>query len=432
MSKYYSGLKFINNKTKLNEQNLNKMNNGILKVSEILEALESLFKGKQILLDERYKFLVSDVDIGEGLFELKLKALDNAAGFNVVALESPSKNPTESTIALKCVKEIDYEAGETDADAFCQFVDISCLGPFPGSWDKRGTFEIVLQSRGITKLPPAILAFNNGTAGRVKKLVVYPDATPMEFTADGIKVRKNNNFDNNVTDDDFVLVNLIDMKTKIEKLSAGGAVTEEKPITDFSLYGSDFFVITDEEEEEEVIIPTVLTLKHSWELASSLTDTVGGVVAVSSNCKKESNGINIYYGESNLYMGNVFGLGRRLEVDISSMSKGFDDTVHGRFLMIYEDGTNKSEGLVWRKQTQTWSFYVDGTWSDAISSDPDVFSGKTMKIVSDSNGYLSVYAGDEYVGKSSIKFDSSKTNVCIGGYADSFYSTLVTGVRVYG
>lgn len=148
MSKYYSGLKFVNNKTKLDESNLNKMNNGILKVSEVLEALESLFEGKQILLDERYKFLVSDVDIGDGLFELKLKALDNDAGFNILAVEAPVKNPAESTIALKCVKEIDYEAGETDADAFCQFVDLSCMWPFEGSWDNRGTFEIVLQSRG--------------------------------------------------------------------------------------------------------------------------------------------------------------------------------------------------------------------------------------------------------------------------------------------
>lgn len=100
---------------------------------------------------------------------------------------------------------------------------------------------------GGTKLPPFIVAFNNGTAGRVKKLMIYPDAIPMEFTSAGIKVRKNNNFDNNATDDDFVLIDLIDMKQKIEILSDGGVVTEEKPNTDFSLYDSDFFVITEEE-----------------------------------------------------------------------------------------------------------------------------------------------------------------------------------------
>lgn len=117
--------------------------------------------------------------------------------YNIVELKAPIDNPEESTMCL-----MNWGGGKK------QFVDFSSMVYDP----EDPTVEIVCQTRGGLKLPEFSVRYNDGNgAGRVKKFVVKPDAIPLELTSEGIRVRRNNNFDNSFDDSEFVTVNLADL-----------------------------------------------------------------------------------------------------------------------------------------------------------------------------------------------------------------------------
>lgn len=117
--------------------------------------------------------------------------------YNIVELKAPIDNPEESTMCL-----MNWGGGKK------QFVDFSSMVYDP----EDPTVEIVCQTRGGLKLPEFSVRYNDGNgAGRVKKFVVKPDAIPLELTSEGIRVRRNNNFDNSFDGSEFVTVNLADL-----------------------------------------------------------------------------------------------------------------------------------------------------------------------------------------------------------------------------
>ena len=124
--------------------------------------------------------------------------------FSIVEISAPSKTPHESTLTL-------MNSGEKTV----QFVDFSSI-----RYDEstRGTIELVCQSRGAnTPLPEFRLNFNNGDGhGRVQKFVVRPDALPIKMTSKGLLVRKNNDYTNESTDDDWYEFNFKDVLNNIE------------------------------------------------------------------------------------------------------------------------------------------------------------------------------------------------------------------------
>lgn len=147
--------------------------------------------------------------IDTDLYQLQVNATENQ--FNVFTIAAPESDASEATLTLKL-----------SDDTKTQFVDLSCM---KYDDDATGTFEIVMQARGETPLPNYVVAFNNDQgAGRVQKLNIAPDAVPMQFTSEGIRVRKNNAYDNNWTDDNSVTVNLAEMATKDEVGAIGALV----------------------------------------------------------------------------------------------------------------------------------------------------------------------------------------------------------------
>lgn len=138
--------------------------------------------------------------IEDNLYQLQVNAEEDE--FNIFTIAAPKNNASEATIALMLNDE-----NKT------QFVDLSCMKYHE---DEDGTFSMILQSRGDTPLPSYVLGFNDGKgAGRVRKLEITPDAVPMQFVSDGIRVRKDNAYDNDWTDDNSVVVNLAELATKV-------------------------------------------------------------------------------------------------------------------------------------------------------------------------------------------------------------------------
>jgi len=173
------------------------------------ESICSTFK--RIYLDNGYYVETSEID--PGLYQVLFQATDNE--FNIVTIKPSSASPHESTLALML-------SGANTT----QFVDFSCM-----RYDEtqRGSVEMVLQKRGAnTPLPQYRVSFNDGAgAGRIQKLCIDPDAIPMRFQSGGIAVRRNNNYDNDWTTDDTVVVNLATMSDEIADLKSRIAALEQ-------------------------------------------------------------------------------------------------------------------------------------------------------------------------------------------------------------
>ena len=147
--------------------------------------------------DHGYSIYGADID-DEMMHKLVIEALgkdDNV--YNIVELKAPEESPEEASLALM-----------NKGDDIFQFVDFSSM-----VYDEDNpTVEIVCQTRGGRKLPEFSVRYNDGEgAGRVKKFVVKPDCIPMTLTSEGIRVRRNNNYDNKATEEELVTVNLAEL-----------------------------------------------------------------------------------------------------------------------------------------------------------------------------------------------------------------------------
>lgn len=149
-----------------------------------------------------YRFRTEEID--PNLYELQLYR--DRDEFTIFDIKAPSAAPHEATLTLKC-------SGNNTR----QFADISCM-----KYDKssKGQVCIICQKRGSeTPLPYFFVGFNDGEgAGRVQKLRVNPDAIPVRFTSKGIEVRRNNNYDNDWTAEDTVIVDLASLHDDVEAL----------------------------------------------------------------------------------------------------------------------------------------------------------------------------------------------------------------------
>lgn len=123
--------------------------------------------------------------------------------YNITEIRAPSENPEEATLCLT-----------NWGNGINQMVDISSMAYDP----ENPTMEIVCQARNGSPLPQFSVRFNDGEgAGRVKKFVVNPDAVPVELTSAGIRVRKNNTYDNAADESEYVTVDLADFYSKMTR-----------------------------------------------------------------------------------------------------------------------------------------------------------------------------------------------------------------------
>ena len=180
-------------------------NDATVEMYLVTRAIKPEFK-KIYFADHGYAMYGSEID-NETMHKFVVEALGKDGNeYNIFEIKAPKNAPGEASLALM-----------NKGDGTLQFVDFSSL-----TYDEDNpTVEIVCQTRGDHKLPKFSIRYNDGKgAGRVKKFTVNPDCIPVELTSEGIKVRRNNNYDNNATEEELVTVNLADMYDTVKKLKS--------------------------------------------------------------------------------------------------------------------------------------------------------------------------------------------------------------------
>ena len=202
--------------------------------------------------------------------------------------------------------------------------------------------------------------------------------------------------------------------------------------------------------------PAAVTLKHSWDLTKSLTDSVGGVTAVTTAIRNEN---GLVFDASDIYcdFGAVYGLNRTYEMDIAShtffMPEGMA-TIYGR-LFIVDTDTNTAQGgsgfiYCYRPNDGRvgWQFYSadKGGWNGKISDQlegtsendyaAEIFNGKTLSLYVDESSHVTLYLDGVQIGKTAYAFkDYPDGHVYIGhegvSNVDIMQKLTVTGLRVY-
>lgn len=172
---------------------------------------------------------------------------------------------------------------------------------------------------------------------------------------------------------------------------------------------------------------------YAWDLTQSLIDSSESIPIDVSGATQGSSGL-VFDGASdyatvNLPLRNNY----IYEFDIASMSKTFDSTVHGRFIL-----PDTNNGFIWRKQTQQWELYQDGWYADnsesTLVTDSSVFNRKTMKMLWDSNNKLCIYADNVLVYRCSLTnalAGLSDTFMIGSSGGQSFFNMTITAIRVY-
>jgi len=183
---------------------------------------------------------------------------------------------------------------------------------------------------------------------------------------------------------------------------------------------------------------------HSWDFTQSLEDMVGDSDAVLKNATRDSSGLHLSAATACCFLGSdVYPVGSCVEVDFASTSANLG-TNHGRLMMINDiaqptiDSPAVGNGFIYRN-TGKWSFYRGGWTPDSLETDPDVFSGKTLKMKYyqssvDNKYYTDVYADDTLVasnGGGNSKWNKYCNPLYIGSTGNSFNEAVITAVRIY-
>lgn len=214
--------------------------------------------------------------------------------YNITEIRAPEAQPDEATLCLM-----------NSGDGIAQFVDFSSM-----TYGGKRTVEIVNQVRGINPLPEFSIRFNDGKgAGRVKKLTVQPDAIPMELTSSGIKVRRNNSYDNKGAENEFATVDLAELFDTVTTLKSivVKLMSQVVPKTISTENGWEVGDISSTTGEEEAGTDNIRTINNITVTASTLLvfSVVGNLLASGplSLYEYESNGS--YLGRTYIYEGDT-------------------------------------------------------------------------------------------------------------------------------
>lgn len=116
-------------------------------------------------------------------------------------------------------------------------------------------------------------------------------------------------------------------------------------------------------------------------------------------------------------------VGITVEVDIASMTMTLGN-YHKRFVMASE-----TRGLVYRKDTSKWGFYVTA-WEDSDISDINYFDDSTIKIEIDSNGYWHIYKDNTLIFEPAASLNLTDFQIGSSG-GQSIDAAIITGIRIY-
>lgn len=194
-----------------------------------------------------------------------------------------------------------------------------------------------------------------------------------------------------------------------------------------------------------VTVTQASSAEYDWDFTTSLTDTVGGVTAVCTNCDRSASGIAFDAGTDSVVLGNVFGFGKTMEIDFSNASYAFGN-VNGIWFWTNQNinygfgfrynGIATRRGYGWYCPSPASGWYMES------SHEKDLISGSgTLKItISDSGEPKAYLNGTELILKDESDRSPAYTNESDVSYITlgspnsnypSFYNANITAVRIY-
>ncbi len=197
-------------------------------------------------------------------------------------------------------------------------------------------------------------------------------------------------------------------------------------------------------------------LLHSWDLTSSLTDSVNGYVA-STNASNGSDGVTFDAENQWLNFNRIYSRGRAYEIDVGSLGSVPvpKNAFYRRLFCFGENGNATSAStsgfLFSNNGVRTgWWWYLGSAWDSSAAGSSissansySYFNNKTVRIYIDPTGKASIYAKGVSEERSKFTkvgeshgvindYDPSKATVCIGGSSvDSMANATIKGLRVY-
>ena len=205
----------------------------------------------------------------------------------------------------------------------------------------------------------------------------------------------------------------------------------------------------------DVTVTPGVTPLYSWDLKTSLTDTVNGVMASTTANLVVGTGLVFSAFQTYCDFGQVYARNRTYELDVLELgthASGID--CHRRMLMFDTDAITGTNGAGFidcagANGRRGWAFYLGAAWDSTYvvqgvgTEDMHAyFNGKTVKIYLDSSGHATVYRKDigssdstyELVGSSTGALNTfTNGHVYIGssGNNDSIANATFTGLRIY-
>ncbi len=173
------------------------------------------------------------------------------------------------------------------------------------------------------------------------------------------------------------------------------------------------------------------TMLYNWDFTNSLVDTANGTQAtLFGNATKDTNGLTITDGNSGARFGAIAKKGMTFELDIAEGSTIQKTGSNGRLLM-FNSSDNGSTGVLWRGAPSGWNTYLNG-WGTIYSTDPTLFSGKTMTVVINDDGTVEAYSGGEAKIRTTttVNFDTNGY-VTIGSTSTAAAGMVITAMRIY-
>lgn len=224
-----------------------------------------------------------------------------------------------------------------------------------------------------------------------------------------------------------------------------GTIAEGENTVTVSYGGfSDSFTVTG------IAVSASYKLVNSWDLSSSLTDSVGGLTAITTGTQDNS-GITFTAGSKYVQLNSEPQsiLGKAVELDIVSGNLTTPTSQHARLFGIANNPGITNTGaacFLWRYNTSPgWAFYYGNLmpvgWGESVDSGEypiDFFHGKTLRLeFGEAGGITAFYAP---IGESNFtaihKWESALGHTSgyfvIGGSANNdIYPITVSGVRIY-
>lgn len=187
---------------------------------------------------------------------------------------------------------------------------------------------------------------------------------------------------------------------------------------------------------DEIIEVTVSSnYIYEWDLTDSLTDKIQGATFTTQGATfTRGTGVSFPNVYSLIELSNLpvnISFGKTIEIDVGSTSLSPSSGTYTYFMSV----SNLPAAFYWDRYSQRWKIRVSGEVSYIKSSNNiNVFSGKTLKMILNSETDLKIYAGDEIAYEGYNIINSSYPNfdfLRFGNWGYALSGLLLTGIRIY-